>query len=196
MRIARLPGPIGGRCHRRYGWLPIVVACALAGCDRPADPASNPAKGFRVAVGRFEHETCTFCPGGDLEIADWTRIRPPFGGDTLLNEGGSYVDGFVAMAREFGDITLIGLTSPDEAFGGYDIFKEAAIRRFNACHRLQPDNWTYKRQAWSLVGNERVGGEMGRLSQVPLPGTPISEGLEGRLTLARVLDRPSAAGQP
>lgn len=48
--------------------------------------------------------------------------------------------------------------------------REAAIRHFNACHRLQPDNWTYKRQAWSLVGNERVGGEMGRLSQVPLPG--------------------------
>lgn len=48
--------------------------------------------------------------------------------------------------------------------------REAAIRHFNACHRLQPDNWTWKRQAWSLVGNERVGGEMGRLSQAPLPG--------------------------
>lgn len=48
--------------------------------------------------------------------------------------------------------------------------REAAIRHFNACHRLQPDNWTYKRQAWSLVGNERVGGDLGRLSQVPLPG--------------------------
>ena len=34
----------------------------------------------------------------------------------------------------------------------------AAIAHFNECHRLQPDNWTYKRQAWSLVGNERVGG--------------------------------------
>jgi hypothetical protein len=29
----------------------------------------------------------------------------------------------------------------------------------NECHRLQPDNWTYKRQAWSLVGRERVEGE-------------------------------------
>ena len=44
-------------------------------------------------------------------------------------------------------------------------------RHFNECHRLQPDNWTYKRQAWSLVGNERVGGgEIGRFTQVPLPG--------------------------
>jgi len=49
--------------------------------------------------------------------------------------------------------------------------REAAIRHFNECHRLQPDNWTYKRQAWSLVGNERVGGgDFGRFSQVPLPG--------------------------
>ena len=49
--------------------------------------------------------------------------------------------------------------------------RDAAIRHFNACHRLQPDNWTYKRQAWSLVGNERAGGgEIGRFSQGPLPG--------------------------
>jgi hypothetical protein len=48
--------------------------------------------------------------------------------------------------------------------------RPAAIGHFNACHRLQPDNWTYKRQAWSLIGNERVGGEMGRFTQVPLPG--------------------------
>jgi hypothetical protein len=48
--------------------------------------------------------------------------------------------------------------------------RAAAIRHFNECHRLQPENWTYKRQAWSLVGEERVGGEFGRFSQNPLPG--------------------------
>lgn len=49
--------------------------------------------------------------------------------------------------------------------------RDAAIHHFNECHRLQPDNWTYKRQAWSLVGNERAGGgELGRFNQVPLPG--------------------------
>lgn len=48
--------------------------------------------------------------------------------------------------------------------------RELAIEHFNACHRLQPDNWTYKRQAWSLVGNERVGGEFGRFVQQPLEG--------------------------
>jgi hypothetical protein len=49
--------------------------------------------------------------------------------------------------------------------------RDAAIRHFNECHRLLPMNWTYKRQAWSLVGNERVGGgELGRFNQVPLAG--------------------------
>ena len=48
--------------------------------------------------------------------------------------------------------------------------RTAAIRHFDECHRLQPDNWTYKRQAWSLVGHERVGGELGRFTQSPLPG--------------------------
>ncbi|MCU1361715.1 MAG: hypothetical protein JWN99_3004 [Ilumatobacteraceae bacterium] len=48
--------------------------------------------------------------------------------------------------------------------------RDAALRHFNECHRLQPDNWTYKRQAWSLVGNERVGGTFGRLSQSPVAG--------------------------
>lgn len=28
---------------------------------------------------------------------------------------------------------------------------EGAVRYFRQAHRLQPDNWTYRRQAWSLV---------------------------------------------
>jgi hypothetical protein len=28
---------------------------------------------------------------------------------------------------------------------------DAAVRWFREAHRLQPDNWTYKRQAWSFV---------------------------------------------
>jgi len=49
--------------------------------------------------------------------------------------------------------------------------RDAAIPHFNESHRLQPDNWTYKRQAWSLVGSERAGGgELSRFNQGPLPG--------------------------
>ena len=52
----------------------------------------------------------------------------------------------------------------------HDGLRDGALRHFNASHRLQPGNWTYKRQAWSLVGNERVGGEMGRFTQAPRRG--------------------------
>ncbi|MGK5112057.1 thioredoxin family protein [Geodermatophilus sp. CPCC 205506] len=48
--------------------------------------------------------------------------------------------------------------------------RDLAVAHFRECHRLQPDNWTYKRQAWSLVGNERVGGEFGRFAQGPAEG--------------------------
>ena len=48
--------------------------------------------------------------------------------------------------------------------------RERAIVHFRECHRLQPDNWTYKRQAWSLLGEERIGGEYGRFVQGPVEG--------------------------
>jgi hypothetical protein len=49
--------------------------------------------------------------------------------------------------------------------------RDAAIHHFNECHRLDPTNWTYKRQAWSLVGSERAGGgDLSRFNQGPVPG--------------------------
>lgn len=48
--------------------------------------------------------------------------------------------------------------------------RDLAIAQFNECHRLQPENWTYKRQAWSLVGRERAGGDHGRWVQGPVRG--------------------------
>jgi microcystin degradation protein MlrC len=111
---------------RRAAALAVLVsamsACQLPGSDGPATSQSSAAdaagRRFKVAVARFQHETCTFCPGGDMGIEDWTRIRQPFGGDELLNGDDTYVAGFVKMAREFGDVDLVGLTSPYEAFGG------------------------------------------------------------------------------
>lgn len=48
--------------------------------------------------------------------------------------------------------------------------RESALAHFRAAHRLQPDNWTYKRQAWSLVSRETTHGEAGRFVQMALPG--------------------------
>jgi microcystin degradation protein MlrC len=88
-----------------------VVACVPDGASLPDAPT------LRVAVARFSHETCTFCPGGDVEIEDWTRLGPPESGDDLLDSGG-FIGGFVRQARDFHDVELVGLTSPDDVFGG------------------------------------------------------------------------------
>ena len=48
--------------------------------------------------------------------------------------------------------------------------RDLALVHFNAANRLQPDNWTYKRQAWSLVGSERAGGDYSKFVQAPLVG--------------------------
>ena len=52
---------------------------------------------------------------------------------------------------------------------------ERALRHFNAAHELQPDNITYKRQAYSVVGVERSeaagnDAEWGRFRQAPEEG--------------------------
>ncbi len=72
---------------------------------------------FRVAVARFSHETCTFCPGEKPDIEDWKRMGDPAEGDEVLRMS-SYVRGFTDQTKLFGDTELIGLTSPVGVFGG------------------------------------------------------------------------------
>jgi hypothetical protein len=49
---------------------------------------------------------------------------------------------------------------------------ERVIRHFNAAHRLQPENVTFKRQAWSALAVERAGkdDEWTRFRQAPAEG--------------------------
>lgn len=89
--------------------LPVIASCGPAGGPNETD--------FRVAVGTFSHETCTFCPGGDVTVEDWEKVSPPLNGEDLLDSGG-YVRGFVRMARDYGDMELVGLSSPVGVFGG------------------------------------------------------------------------------
>ena len=44
--------------------LAVLVLGACAGEPEP----------IRIAVASFQHETCTFCPGGDVTVEDWTRL--------------------------------------------------------------------------------------------------------------------------
>ncbi|HIF24326.1 MAG TPA: hypothetical protein EYQ27_21055 [Gemmatimonadetes bacterium] len=90
----------------------LTLSIALPGCTG--------ARGddYRVAVIKFQQETCTFCPGGDAPTEDWTRLGPLLVADQVLTEGGGYIDGFVEQAEDYADMELIGLTSPDNLFGG------------------------------------------------------------------------------
>ena len=72
---------------------------------------------LRFAVAAFQHETCTFCPGGDTEVEDWLRVSEPVSGEALLSSG-AYLSGFTKRAREFGDVELVPLSSPLGVFGG------------------------------------------------------------------------------
>ncbi len=102
----------GVRARTASTWLAALLLLASSAC---APTESTPE--WRVAVISFQHETCTFCPGGDVTVEDWTRLAPPAGGEELLASG-SYVRGFRDQARAFGDIELVPLTSPLGVFGG------------------------------------------------------------------------------
>ena len=98
----------------------MIAGLMLGACADEQAPDSATARApdaLRLAVARFQHETCTFCPGGDVTIEDWTRIRPPDKGDAVLTAG-SYVAGFTLAAKEYQGVELIGLESPAGVYGG------------------------------------------------------------------------------
>lgn len=114
-----------------YRGLFAALGILLAGCggseapgqtstsgqaSAPAPTASAPGP-VRIAVLRFQHETCTFCPGGDVTMADWTKTRDLDVGDEVLTAG-SYTRGFTAAMAEYYGVKLIGLTSPPGVYGG------------------------------------------------------------------------------
>ena len=94
----------------------LAATLVLASCA-PKPAADQETEKLRFAVMTFAHETCTFCPGGDSDIERWTKLRPPYVGDEVMNAG-SYVQGFVRAAGEYSDVELIGLESPAGVYGG------------------------------------------------------------------------------
>lgn len=95
---------------KRMPLILLAVVLIFAGC-------SSEDETYRVAVAHFSHETCTFCPGENPDIEDWTYHGEPRQGDDVL-EMGSFVRGFTNQAEEFSDMELIGLSSPRGVFGG------------------------------------------------------------------------------
>ena len=153
---------------------------ALTTCT-PSPPQDDGA--LRFAVARFQHETCTFCPGGDTEVEDWLQYSEPLSGEDLLSSG-SYVAGFVNRAREFGDVELVPLTSPVGVFGGssrswntretFDHFLDAMIAELRA---EMPVNGVYLALHGAMAVRDvpRPEAEIARrFREVVGPGVPIA----------------------
>jgi hypothetical protein len=94
-------------------------------------------------------------------VQDWARngaasrfvLSPE---EVIARSGGRDVDGSAAAAH-------FGLAQHLERAGDH----ERAVPHFRQAHRLAPDNWTYKRQAWSLEG---PAGPLARFWQGPQDG--------------------------
>jgi microcystin degradation protein MlrC len=82
-----------------------------SGCQK----TSGRGKPIRIAVARFSHETCTFCPK-PTTIEDWEYYGPP--SRDLLSSNEGYIGGFKTMCEEYGGVELVGVLSPRGARGG------------------------------------------------------------------------------
>jgi microcystin degradation protein MlrC len=90
--------------------IPILFFAMAFGCQGVSEE-----KPLRIAVARFSHETCTFCPK-PTTIEDWEYYGPPTRDIVSTNSG--YIGGFKAMCEEYGGVELVGILSPRGARGG------------------------------------------------------------------------------
>lgn len=103
---------------KRAALLLLVAFSAsfLVSCAQPKPAPAPETKAVRIAVATFSHETCTFCPE-PTGIAEWEFYGPPVGGEEVLKDG-SYIGGFVAAAKEYDNVQLVGIISPRDSKGG------------------------------------------------------------------------------
>ena len=86
----------------------LIIGLAIS-CQSPQSANEK----YKIAVIKYQHETCSFCPGGDTEISDWTMVEA----EDVLSSGG-YIRGFVHTANLFDEMNLVGIKSPGNVFGG------------------------------------------------------------------------------
>ncbi len=89
----------------------IMIIISAFACQKALEEETS----YRIAVARFSHETCTFCPK-PTTIEDWEFYGPPT--RDLLETSGGYIGGFKAMCEEYRGIELVGILSPRGARGG------------------------------------------------------------------------------
>jgi microcystin degradation protein MlrC len=166
----------------------FLVACGGGDGGAPARtaapvPATSDVAPVRIAVLRFAHETCTFCPGGDVTIEDWTKIRDMDVGDEVLTAGG-YTRGFTRAIREYQGVELIGLTSPPGVYGGSsrswstrETFEEIMAGQIADLEAAMPVDGVYLalHGAMAVRGIPRPEAEIAkRIREVVGPDVPIA----------------------
>lgn len=93
-------------------WILSILLMFLAiGCKSKVENG----KKIRIAVARFSHVTCTFCPR-PTTIEDWEFYGLP--SRELFDSNRGYIGGFKRMCDEYGGIELVGILSPRGARGG------------------------------------------------------------------------------
>ena len=143
------------------GWPPPTRRPDVRGPARPAsqDVSSRPA----------EARPRTFLSGGQNRAAYPDAIR-----DWVANGRSS---AFVMTPEQVVARSTPRPVEVSEAAAEFELAnhlwrageRELAVVHFNRCHRLQPENWTYKRQAYSTVSAERNEGDLARFIQGPGP---------------------------
>lgn len=94
----------------------FFIIVILAGLSLSIQKHPSASESYRVAVIHYQHETCTFCPGGDTETEDWSHYKPYLDGKEVLKTS-DYIKGFVAKAKQLNGIKPVGIKSPGFVFG-------------------------------------------------------------------------------
>ena len=153
---------------------------------RPAEAAPAPprpagsAPGFRIPddvpqrFGEIKAEAAKIkkdAPAYHAALRDWVYNGP-------ASRFALAADEVVARSQPRDHAKALGhahfqLASQLEIDGHHD----AAVHHFREAHRLVPDSWTFRRQAWSL---EKFGdGPLARFWQGPIPDAPDAWPYEG-----------------
>ncbi len=133
---------------------------------RPPEPASPPAvgataEGMAAMIGDTEQRAAYAMMLRDW-VANGSSSRYVLASDEVISRSQPRS---LALSQAAAHFELA------QHLWRQDGMSERAVVHFNAAHELQPENITYKRQAYSVLGVERSGDpEYGRFRQAPEAG--------------------------
>jgi microcystin degradation protein MlrC len=99
-----------------YRFALAVSIFGMLSCGQQTDDSANK---IRIAVAGFSHETCTFCPE-PTTVESYERGGVYRGDEVIEAYRGVqiYINGFIKVAEEEGDVELVGIVDASNAWGG------------------------------------------------------------------------------